>query len=62
MNQLLRESLYTLGRIGVRAAKSAAESVLEDIGAVADHVGHRTRKAKRGLGDFPRERRDDDER
>jgi hypothetical protein len=60
MNELLRDGLATLGRIGVRAAAKAAESVLDDIGNVAEKVVHRTRKAKSGLGRIPRERRDDD--
>lgn len=61
MNHLLREGLYTMGRIGVRAMAKAAESILEDVGAVADNVSHKTRKVKNGLGKFPRERRGDDD-
>ena len=61
MNPLLRESLATLGRIGVRAVASACESVLEDVGTVAEKVVHKTRKTKAGMGKFPRERRGDDD-
>jgi hypothetical protein len=61
MNHLLREGLYTLGRIGVRAVAKAAESVLEDVDRVAENVSKKTKKARSGLGKLPRERRYDDD-
>ena len=61
MNHLLRESLYTLGRIGVRAVAKAAESVLEDVDRVAENVSKKTKKVRSGLGKLPREERWEDE-
>jgi hypothetical protein len=57
---LLRDVLGTLGRIGVRAVAKAAESVLEDVGTVAENVTKKTHKVRKGLGRIPRERTDDD--
>jgi hypothetical protein len=57
---LLREAIHTLGRIGVRAVAKGAESVLDDIGTVADNVSKKTKRAKSGLGKIPHEWRDDD--
>jgi hypothetical protein len=39
----------------------AAESVLEDVGTVAENVVQKTRKARTGFGKIPRERRWEDE-
>jgi hypothetical protein len=61
VNRILYDSLATLGRIGVRAVAKAAESVLEDVDRVAENVSKKTKKARSGLGNIPRERRYDDE-
>lgn len=51
------DTLSFLGRVGVRALGKAAESVLEDVGTVAEDVAKKTKKARSGLGGIPRERR-----
>lgn len=51
------EGLGKLARIAVRAIGKAAESVLEDVGDIADEVSTKTKKARGGLGKIPRERR-----
>lgn len=51
----------TLGRVGVRAVAQAGDSLLRDLGDVAETVSKKTKKARRKIADIPRERYADEE-
>lgn len=50
---IAHQLLMGLGRVGVRAAARAAQSVLQDIGRTADEVGQRVRRASKRIDDLP---------
>lgn len=58
---MVREGLMTLGRVGVRAVAQAGDSLLRDLGDVAETVSKKTKKARRKIADIPRERYADEE-
>lgn len=65
MHPLLQDALLHLGRVGVRAAAAAGESVLADIQKAADNVSQQTgaaRKHVRKISGKKKRKREENER
>lgn len=52
---IAREAARFLGRLGVRAAGAAIDSVLRDVDDISEGVGKKVKRARRRIAEIPRE-------